>query len=46
MQRVYVTGGSGFVGTRLIAALVARRVTVIAMARSDGAAAAVTALGA
>jgi len=46
MQHAYVTGGSGFLGKRLIAALVARRVPVTAMARSDTAAAAVTAAGA
>jgi nucleoside-diphosphate-sugar epimerase len=46
VQRAYVTGGSGFVGKRLIAALVARGVAVRAMARSDTAAATVTALGA
>jgi nucleoside-diphosphate-sugar epimerase len=46
MQQAYITGGSGFVGKRLIAALVARGVRVVAMARSDAAAAAVTAVGA
>ena len=46
MQHAYVTGGSGFLGKRLIAALVARGVRVTAMARSDAAAAAVTAAGA
>jgi nucleoside-diphosphate-sugar epimerase len=46
MQHAYVTGGSGFLGKRLIAALVARSVRVTAMARSDAAAAAVTAAGA
>jgi uncharacterized protein YbjT (DUF2867 family) len=46
MQHAYVTGGSGFLGKRLIAALVARGVKVDAMARSDAAAAAVTAVGA
>jgi nucleoside-diphosphate-sugar epimerase len=46
MQQVYITGGSGFVGKRLIAALVARGVRVVAMARSDTAAAAVSAVGA
>jgi len=46
MQHAYVTGGSGFLGKRLIAALGARGVRVTAMARSDAAAAAVTALGA
>ena len=46
MQHAYVTGGSGFLGKRLIAALVSRSVRVTAMARSDAAAAAVTAAGA
>lgn len=46
MQHAYVTGGSGFLGKRLIAALIARGVKVTAMARSDAAAAAVTAAGA
>jgi nucleoside-diphosphate-sugar epimerase len=46
MQHAYVTGGSGFLGKRLIAALVGRGVRVTAMARSDQAAAAVTAAGA
>jgi len=46
MKHAYVTGGSGFLGKRLIAALVARGVRVIAMARSDAAAAAVAAAGA
>lgn len=46
MQHAYVTGGSGFLGKRLLAALVARGVKVTAMARSDAAAATVTALGA
>jgi len=46
MRHVYITGGSGFLGKRLIAALVARGVRVVAMARSDAAAAAVSAVGA
>lgn len=46
MQRAFVTGGSGFLGGRLIAALRVRGVDVAALARSDKAAAAVTALGA
>jgi nucleoside-diphosphate-sugar epimerase len=46
MQQVYITGGSGFLGKRLIAALVARGIRVVAMARSDAAAAAVSAAGA
>jgi len=46
MKRAFVTGGSGFVGQRLIAALHDRGVEVVAMARSDAAVAKVTALGA
>jgi len=46
MKRVFVTGGSGFVGGALIPALVARGVEVVALARSDAAAAKVRALGA
>jgi nucleoside-diphosphate-sugar epimerase len=46
MQQAYVTGGSGFLGKRLIAALAGRGIGVVAMARSDAAAAAVTAAGA
>ena len=46
MKRAFVTGGSGFVGGRLIAALRARSIEVAALVRSDKAAAAVTALGA
>jgi nucleoside-diphosphate-sugar epimerase len=42
----FVTGGSGFVGSRLIAALLARGWEVRAMARSEPAAAVVAALGA
>ena len=45
-MRVFVTGGSGFVGRNLIAALVARGDEVVALARSDSAAKAVAALGA
>ncbi|HZI04109.1 MAG TPA: NAD-dependent epimerase/dehydratase family protein, partial [Archangium sp.] len=37
-MRVFVTGGSGFVGQRLIAALKARGDEVRALARSDKAA--------
>jgi nucleoside-diphosphate-sugar epimerase len=44
--RSFVTGGSGFVGQRLIAALRARGDEVLALARSDAALAAVTAAGA
>jgi nucleoside-diphosphate-sugar epimerase len=46
MQHAYVTGGSGFLGRRLIAALVDRGVGVVAMARSEEAAASVAAAGA
>ena len=46
MKRAFVTGGSGFLGGRLIPALRARGIDVTALARSDGSAAAVTALGA
>ncbi|MCE9580432.1 MAG: NAD-dependent epimerase/dehydratase family protein [Deltaproteobacteria bacterium] len=46
MKHAFVTGGSGFVGRALIPALVARGVAVRALARSDLAAAAVTAGGA
>lgn len=45
-MRAFVTGGSGFVGRNLIAALVARGDEVVALARSEAAATAVTALGA
>jgi nucleoside-diphosphate-sugar epimerase len=46
MAIAFVTGGSGFVGRNLIRALVARGVTVRALARSDKSIAAVEALGA
>ncbi|HSN24729.1 MAG TPA: NAD-dependent epimerase/dehydratase family protein [Kofleriaceae bacterium] len=46
MKRSFVTGGSGFLGGRLIPALRARGVEVVALARSDKSAATVTALGA
>src|SRR5947207_1857208 len=46
MKLVFVTGGSGFVGGRLIPALVARGCEVVALARSDASAAKVEALGA
>jgi nucleoside-diphosphate-sugar epimerase len=46
MRTVFVTGGSGFVGGALLAALAERGETVRALARSDEAAAAVAALGA
>lgn len=45
-MRAFVTGGSGFLGGHLIAALVARGDSVRALARSDRAAAAVEAAGA
>jgi nucleoside-diphosphate-sugar epimerase len=46
MARSFVTGGSGFLGRNLIAALRARGDEVRALARSDGAVAAVRAAGA
>lgn len=46
MRSAFVTGGSGFVGRRLIAALVAGGTDVVALARSDAAEAAVHAAGA
>ncbi len=46
MKRAFVTGGSGFVGGRLIPALRARGVEVAALARSDASAAKVESLGA
>jgi nucleoside-diphosphate-sugar epimerase len=46
VKRAFVTGGSGFVGKRLIAALVARGVEVRALARSETAAIAVRGAGA
>lgn len=45
-MRVFVTGGSGLVGRQVVAALVRRGDTVQALARSDGAAAELRALGA
>jgi nucleoside-diphosphate-sugar epimerase len=44
--KAFVTGGSGFVGRELIAALVRGGTQVVALARSDAAAAAVAAAGA
>jgi nucleoside-diphosphate-sugar epimerase len=46
MSRAFVTGGSGFVGGRLIERLRAEGLDVRALARSDGAASAVAELGA
>lgn len=46
MKQVFVTGGSGFVGRNLIEELVARGITVNALARSDKAADTVKAMGA
>jgi len=46
MKRAFVTGGSGFVGGRLIEVLVERGVEVIALARSDASATTVVARGA
>jgi nucleoside-diphosphate-sugar epimerase len=46
VKRAFVTGGSGFVGKELIAALVARGVEVRALARSERAAIAVRGVGA
>ena len=46
VKRAFVTGGSGFVGSRLIPALRARGIDVVALARSDKSAAVVERLGA
>lgn len=46
LRSAFVTGGSGFVGRELVRQLLARGVTVRALARSDAAAATVAALGA
>jgi nucleoside-diphosphate-sugar epimerase len=46
MKRVFVTGGSGFVGRALLAELSRRTIPAAALARSDAAAAQVVALGA
>ncbi|MDX2094062.1 MAG: NAD-dependent epimerase/dehydratase family protein [Kofleriaceae bacterium] len=46
MQHAFVTGGSGFLGRRLIAALVARGIPVRALARSEAAATTVRTVGA
>lgn len=45
-MRVFVTGGSGFLGGRLIALLLARGDAVVALARSEAAAAKIRARGA
>jgi nucleoside-diphosphate-sugar epimerase len=46
MEKAFVTGGSGFVGGPLIRRLVARGIGVVALARSEAAAAAVATAGA
>jgi nucleoside-diphosphate-sugar epimerase len=46
VKQAFVTGGSGFLGRHLITTLVGRGVAVRALARSDSAAATVTAAGA
>ena len=46
MSRVFVTGGSGYVGRNLIRHLIARGDTVLALARSDSSVAWVRSLGA
>jgi nucleoside-diphosphate-sugar epimerase len=46
VKRAFVTGGSGFVGGKVISALRARGIEVVALARSDSSAKAVEALGA
>lgn len=46
MKRAFVTGGSGFLGKRVIAALAARGVSVHALARSEASAIAVRTAGA
>ncbi|MBV9466502.1 MAG: NAD-dependent epimerase/dehydratase family protein [Solirubrobacterales bacterium] len=46
MARAFVTGGSGLIGSALIARLLERREEVVALARSDAAAAALRARGA
>jgi nucleoside-diphosphate-sugar epimerase len=46
MRNAFVTGGSGFVGGPLIRRLVAQNVRVVALARSEAAAAVVVKLGA
>lgn len=46
VKRAFVTGGSGFLGKRLVAELVRRGVPTVALARSDAAAEAIRATGA
>jgi nucleoside-diphosphate-sugar epimerase len=46
MRRVFVTGGSGFVGRNLLEALQARQIPTVALARSDASAAACAGHGA
>lgn len=46
MSRIFITGGSGYVGRNLIRHFIANGDTVVALARSEQAAATVTALGA
>ena len=46
MKNAFVTGGSGFVGRRLIRRLMAQNVRVVALVRSEAAAAAVKKAGA
>jgi nucleoside-diphosphate-sugar epimerase len=46
VKRAFVTGGSGFLGKRLIAELDARKIAVVALARSEASAIAVRGVGA
>lgn len=46
MTRIFITGGSGYVGRNLIRHFIARGAQVVALARSERAAAVVTGLGA
>jgi len=46
MARAFVTGGSGFLGGALVAGLIERGDEVVALARSDAAAAALEGRGA